>query len=87
MLPIARWIGYGGETNFHGSVLETMTWAAGSAGAHPQYHCVSQPSIPRPTIPSSWPNSLRTIGQISSGRIGLNIVAGWNKPEYEGRSA
>lgn len=25
MLPIARWIGYGGETNFHGSVLETMT--------------------------------------------------------------
>ena len=29
MLPIARWIGYGGETNFHGGVLETMTWAAG----------------------------------------------------------
>ena len=29
MLPIARWIGYGGETNFHGSVLETITWAAG----------------------------------------------------------
>src|SRR6478736_2761374 len=29
MLPIARWIGYGGETNFHGTVLETMTWAAG----------------------------------------------------------
>lgn len=25
MLPIARWIGYGGETNFHGGVLETMT--------------------------------------------------------------
>ena len=29
MLPIARWIGYGGETDFHGGVLETMTWAAG----------------------------------------------------------
>src|SRR6478736_6708927 len=28
MLPIARWIGYGGDTNFHGNVLETMTWAA-----------------------------------------------------------
>src|SRR5580692_281732 len=28
MLPIARWIGYGGETDFHGSVLETITWAA-----------------------------------------------------------
>jgi FMNH2-dependent dimethyl sulfone monooxygenase len=29
MLPIARWIGYGGPTDFHGGVLETMTWAAG----------------------------------------------------------
>src|SRR5882762_2979473 len=29
MLPIARWIGYGGETNFHGNVLETVTWATG----------------------------------------------------------
>ncbi len=27
MLPIARWIGYGGETDFHGTVLETVTWA------------------------------------------------------------
>src|ERR1700680_3356794 len=27
LLPIARWIGYGGETDFHGSVLETLTWA------------------------------------------------------------
>src|SRR3546814_16485110 len=26
MLPIARWLGFGGETNFHGRVLETMTW-------------------------------------------------------------
>ena len=26
---------------------------------------------------------LATIDQISEGRIGLNVVAGWNKPEYE----
>ena len=25
MLPIARWVGYGGETDFHGNVLETIT--------------------------------------------------------------
>ena len=29
ILPIARWVGYGGETDFHGSVLETITWATG----------------------------------------------------------
>ena len=28
-LPIARWIGYGGATNFQHNVLETLTWAAG----------------------------------------------------------
>src|ERR1700687_2252761 len=25
--PIARGVGYGGETDFHGSGLETLTWA------------------------------------------------------------
>ena len=29
MLPIARWIGYGGDTNFHESVLDPTVWAAG----------------------------------------------------------
>src|SRR5260370_12360481 len=29
LLPIARWIEYGGETDFHGSVLETLIWATG----------------------------------------------------------
>src|ERR1700720_3230975 len=28
MLPIARWKGYGGETDFHGATLETVTWAS-----------------------------------------------------------
>ena len=31
MLPVARWIGHGGETNFQGSSLETFTWATGLA--------------------------------------------------------
>ena len=33
MLPIARWKGYGGETDFHGSTLETITWAVGLLSA------------------------------------------------------
>src|ERR1700692_4152726 len=33
MLPIARWKGYGGETDFHGATLETVTWAAGLLAA------------------------------------------------------
>src|SRR3979409_1087595 len=33
MLPIARWKGYGGDTDFHGSTLETITWAVGLLSA------------------------------------------------------
>src|SRR5665213_2377566 len=29
MLPIGRWKGYGGETDYQGTTLETVTWAAG----------------------------------------------------------
>ena len=33
MLPIGRWKGYGGDTDFHGSTLETVTWAVGLLSA------------------------------------------------------
>ena len=82
MLPIARWIGYGGETNFHGSVLETMTWAAGLL-AHTSNITVFATTHTAANHPVVVAKQLATIDQISGGRIGLNIVAGWNKPEYE----
>ncbi len=82
MLPIARWIGYGGPTDFHGGVLETMTWAAGllastkTIAVFATLHCAAN----HPVVAAK---QLATIDQISHGRAGLNIVAGWNKPEYE----
>jgi dimethylsulfone monooxygenase len=33
MIPIARWKGYGGDTDFHGATLETIIWAAGLLAA------------------------------------------------------
>ncbi|BCH31587.1 alkanesulfonate monooxygenase [Mesorhizobium sp. L-8-10] len=82
MLPIARWIGYGGETNFHGGVLETMTWAAGLL-AKTRNICVFATVHTAANHPVVVAKQLATIDQISDGRVGLNIVAGWNKPEYE----
>jgi FMNH2-dependent dimethyl sulfone monooxygenase len=82
MLPIARWIGYGGETNFHGSVLETMTWAAGLL-AHTQNLNVFATIHVAANHPAVVAKQIATIDQISKGRVGLNIVAGWNQPEYE----
>ncbi|TDK51929.1 LLM class flavin-dependent oxidoreductase [Antarcticimicrobium luteum] len=82
MLPIARWIGYGGETDFHGGVLETMTWAAGLL-ANTENLTVFATIHTAANNPVVVAKQIATIDQIGKGRAGLNIVAGWNKPEYE----
>jgi len=82
MLPIARWIGYGGDTDFHGNVLETVTWAAGLA-AHSkriQVFATVHTAFNHPIVTAK---QLATLDQLSNGRLGLNVVAGWNKPEYD----
>ena len=82
MLPIARWVGYGGETDFHGSVLETVTWAAGLL-AKTQRIAIFATVHTTANHPVVVAKQVATLDQISPNRIGLNIVAGWNKPEYE----
>ncbi|MGO3131594.1 MAG: LLM class flavin-dependent oxidoreductase, partial [Alcaligenes sp.] len=82
MLPIARWIGYGGETDFHGYVLETVTWATAllantrNISVFATVHTVAN----HPVVVAK---QIATMAQISGNRVGLNIVAGWNKPEYD----
>ncbi len=82
VLPIARWIGYGGETDFHGSVLETITWATGLL-AHTKRINVFATVHTAFIHPVVAAKQLATADQLSGGRLGLNIVAGWNKPEYD----
>lgn len=82
MLPIARWIGYGGETNFHGNVLETMTWAAALLSQTRDINVFATIHTTA-NLPVVVAKQIATMDQISRGRIGLNIVAGWNQPEYE----
>src|SRR3979409_617234 len=33
LLPVARWKGYGGDTDYPGTTLETLTWASGLLAA------------------------------------------------------
>ena len=82
MLPIARWIGYGGETNFHGSVLETVTWATGLLATTKRISVIGtiHTAANHPVVVAK---QIATMDQIGKGRAGLNIVAGWNQPEYE----
>lgn len=82
LLPIARWIGYGGETDFHGSVLETLTWATGLLAKTKRINVFAtvHTAFIHPVVAAK---QLATADQLGQGRLGLNIVAGWNKPEYD----
>ena len=40
LLPIGRWKGYGGDTDYQGTTLETITWATGLLGRHQAHHGV-----------------------------------------------
>ncbi len=82
MLPIARWKGYGGDTDFHGRSLETITWAVGLLGATKRMTVFGTVHAPlfHPLIAAK---EFVTADHIGEGRVGVNIVVGWNEGEFE----
>jgi FMNH2-dependent dimethyl sulfone monooxygenase len=82
MLPIGRWKGYGGDTDFHGSTLETVTWAAGLLAATERITVFGTVHAPlfNPIIAAK---EFVTADHIGQGRFGLNLVVGWNEDEFE----
>ena len=82
MLPIGRWKGYRGVTNFHGSILEPTIWAAGLL-AYTKRICVFS-TIHAPLIhPIVAAKQLATADLIGRGRMGMNVVCGWNQDEFD----
>lgn len=82
MVPIARWKGFGGTTNFNGNCFETYTWAAGIAEATENIAVFSTSHLPT-VHPIVAAKMATTIDHISGGRFGLNLVMGWVAPEME----
>ena len=82
MLPIGRWKGYGGDTDFHGTTLETVTWAAALLAA--TEHITVFGTVHAPLFhPIIAAKEFVTADHVGSGRFGLNIVCGWNDGEFE----
>lgn len=82
LLPIARWKGYGGETNFEGTTLETITWACGLLAKTKNITVFG--TVHAPLVhPIFAAKQMVTISHISEGRFGLNIVCGWNQDEFD----
>jgi dimethylsulfone monooxygenase len=82
LLPIARWKGYGGDTDYQGATLETVTWACGllAATSHITVFGTVHAPLFHPLIAAK---EFVTADHIGAGRFGLNLVVGWNEDEFE----
>ena len=82
ILPIGRWKGYGGPTNFQGSTFETLTWATGLLAATQNITVFGTVHAPmfNPLVAAK---QMVTADHVGSGRFALNIVVGWNEPEFQ----
>ncbi len=82
MLPIGRWKGYGGDTDYQGATYETITWASGLLAASKRITVFGTVHAPlfNPIIAAKM---MMTADHIGEGRFGLNIVCGWNEDEFE----
>ena len=82
VLPIGRWKGYGGDTDYQGATWETVTSACGLLAKTERlivFGTVHAPLIP-PLIAAK---EFVTADHIGGGRFGLNLVCGWNEGEFE----
>ena len=81
MLPVGRWKGYGGDTDYQGETLETITWASGLLAATQRLTVFGTVHAPmfHPLIAAK---QFVTADHIGNGRFGLNVVCGWNADEF-----
>jgi alkanesulfonate monooxygenase SsuD/methylene tetrahydromethanopterin reductase-like flavin-dependent oxidoreductase (luciferase family) len=82
MLPIGRWKGYGGETDYQGATLETVTWACGLLAKTERLTVFGTVHAPL-FLPLIAAKEFVTADHIGAGRFGLNLVCGWNEGEFE----
>jgi alkanesulfonate monooxygenase SsuD/methylene tetrahydromethanopterin reductase-like flavin-dependent oxidoreductase (luciferase family) len=82
IVPVARWKGFGGQSNFNGTAFETYTWAAGLAQATKETCVLTTSHVPT-VHPIMAAKQAVTVDHISGGRFALNIVCGWFAPELE----
>jgi pyrimidine oxygenase len=80
-LSMIKLRGFGGATEFWDHNLESFTLMAGLAAVTSRiklFATVATLTIP----PAIAARMASTIDSISNGRFGLNIITGWQKPEY-----
>jgi len=82
LLPLARWKGYPGESNFQGSSFEPLTWAGGLLAQTRTITVFATIHVPL-LHPVFAAKQMATVDHIGGGRFAINIVCGWNADEFE----
>lgn len=82
LVPVGRWKGFGGETNFNNEGFESFSWAAAISASTRNSGVFATTHLP--TIHPIFAAKMgTTIDHVSNGRYVMNIVTGWYKPEIE----
>src|ERR671920_2234993 len=82
LVPVGRWRGFGGTTDFNGEGFECFSWAAATAAQTDRAGIFATSHVP--TIhPILAAKQGATVDHISGGRFALNVVTGWHRPEIE----
>ncbi|MBM7572691.1 LLM class flavin-dependent oxidoreductase [Aquibacillus albus] len=81
VLSMVKYRGYGGETEHWDYAMDSFNLMAGIAAVTSKIgiYATVQPLTLNPAIAARM---AATVDDISQGRFGLNVVAGWNKFEY-----
>jgi len=79
VVPVARWKGFGGETNFNGTCFATLAWAAGMGAVtnHASIFCATHVPTIHPIVAAK---QCTTVDHLT-GRFALNVVCGWYSQE------
>jgi alkanesulfonate monooxygenase SsuD/methylene tetrahydromethanopterin reductase-like flavin-dependent oxidoreductase (luciferase family) len=81
LLPVARWLGYGGLTDRQGISFETLSWASALLAATKEIVIFATVHVPL-VNPVFAAKSCATADHVGRGRFGLNVVSGWNVNEF-----
>jgi pyrimidine oxygenase len=81
VLSMMKFRGFGGPTKYWDACLESFTLMAGLASVTDRIGLIPSVAL-LAQHPAYVARMVATIDDISNGRCGLNIVTGWNKPEY-----
>lgn len=82
VMSMAKFRGFGGQTDHWGTALESVTMMAAIAEAtqHVRIWATLHPMLQNPAVAAKM---IATLDHISGGRAGLNIVAGAYKGEFD----